>query len=142
MKKRLLLVCLGISIVMLAAVFIFYIQTTKSPLPDSAKINIYGGWSSSGGSRNYNSTLVFSEGRLTEGSQTYEYWSSNEHKIYECIIDLNTQSWINKTGNGPCPYNSSFIPTTLGGLREKINLGELKPNSQCFHLDTCYQILM
>ena len=111
-------------------------------MPDSVTLNIYGDWTSSGGNRLYNSTLIFVDGKLTNGWQKYDYsGGTGIEKHYECIIDVNTLIWRDKTTLGECEYNSSFIPVDLIGLRQKISQGEIKSAEECLHGITCYQIL-
>jgi hypothetical protein len=142
MKQKYIWISLIILILIIGAIFIFYPKQNQSVLPNSVTIKIYGDWTSSGGGRLYDSTLIFVNGKLTNGWQKYDYsGGTGIENHYECIVDVNTLTWRDKTTLGACGYNSSFIPLDLAGLREKINSGDIKPVDGCLHYDTCYKIL-
>ncbi len=145
MKQKHFLLSVLILLILIVIVLLVLIYTlypkNQSILPDSFTINVYGDWSSSGGDRLFNSTLTFVNGKLTNGWQKYDYsGTTGIEKHYECIMDVNTLTWRGKTTLDECGY-PSHIPLDLANLRQKISLGELKPDAKCSHYDTCYRIL-
>jgi hypothetical protein len=146
-----------IALVLIIAIFIYFGFIAKTQLqnqnnqtalnsstilPNTVTLSIYGDWTSSGGSRNYNSTLSFVDGKLTTGWNKYDAYPGTGGELhYECIVDINNLMWKDKNTSAACGYDSSSIPMDLVSLREEIKNGTLKPAGICMHFDTCYEII-
>lgn len=128
-----------------------YFKGSQNKLPDSFTIKLYADFSSSGASRYYNAILTFQNNKLISGWEREEVWSgSGSHRIYECIVDPTSLTWIDKETSEECEifklfiteqYGTEFPPLQKELLEKEINSEEIiKPSNRCFHGDICYEM--
>jgi hypothetical protein len=111
-------------------------------LPQTVNISLYYDHSSSGGSRNLNSTLNYVDGKLVSGWSKYDaYPGTGGEQHSECIVDMNNLTWIDKNTSEACEFYSSDIPPDLESLKNGIKNGNGKPADKCMHFDNCYEII-
>ena len=131
-----------IILLLITIIIVVGIQFKGKSEVSSFTIRLFGDYTSSGGSRYYNSSLTFQEGKLISGWQTYETWpGTGGHKIIECMIDANSLNWIDKSTKGECGYKPEYIPLDKNGILQKISSEEFKSVDKCGHLDICYEII-
>lgn len=132
----------GNILLLIIVIIVVAIQFKGKSELSSFTINLYGDFTSSGGSRYYNASLTFQEDKLVSGWQTYETWPrTGGHNIVECIIDANSLNWIDKNTKGECEYKPEYIPLDKNGILQKINSEEFKSVDKCVHRDICYEII-
>lgn len=116
------------------------LNKNQNNLPNTFTINFYRDSTSSGGSRYYNSTLIFINNKLVNGWQNYESWSGiGRHDVYECMFSEAT-GWIDEEKRA-CDYYELLLIYNKEQIQEKINSKELKPIDKCSHSDFCYELI-
>lgn len=109
-------------------------------LPDDCIVNLYMDSTSSGGNREYNAELVFENGEIISGEQSYEFFRSvEESAFYRCELD-DTLIWV-RENNSYCAEIGTYLidlPLTKEGVEDKIDSGEWKKSVQ--HGEISYTI--
>lgn len=148
-------VALVLSVSLLLLLIMGCIDNATS-LPDSFTIRLYGEGGSSGGlTGSFEETLVFEDNNLVSGI-VQSVASTREGKTYpfECVLDTNTNSWINNSKNlcynvrsdimSDADFWSGYPVYTKSMLEELIrapkNVEHISPSDQCGHGETCYEI--
>jgi len=115
----------------------------NSEFPSTFTILISSDGTSSGATRLYKAGLTYKNNKLIFGWQKYFHDSGSPtfpSGITDiCIADLETSSWKDPSGS-ECDITRE-LPLDLIKLKEKINSEEFKEIDECFHYDTCYEIL-
>jgi hypothetical protein len=134
----------GALILIIISTILFLALNKQKNDSTSFTINMYGDFTSSGGSRNYNATLIFQDSKLISGNETYETWPGNGgHNIINCILDVNSLTWKDTETNGEmkCDSIPEYVPLNITDLMQKINSKEFKSLSECGHAVICYEII-
>ena len=80
-------------------------QGNSQSLPNSFNARIFGDFTSSGATRNYESNLIFIDGSLSQGEISYISADINDKKInLKCVYKNN--EWKDANSNGACQISS------------------------------------
>jgi len=120
-------------------------EVIDTPIPvkeNILKINFKGDFTSSGAQRNYEAIMIFKDGILINGSESYFVGQGggctlNCDRTDSCKIS--NQKWVDSTSGGECKIDQ-YIPLSLEEINQKINNKEIKPKSECGRFDICYEI--
>lgn len=115
----------------------------KLVLPDSFKMEIIKEFGSSGGDRKYKATLVFVDGKLTEGEVLLET-SEGTGRIRERVsAEIVNGEWGNKEGGDIESWSvfSNYNFLTKEGLQNYIDSGEILQSDKQIHLKTTFRIV-
>ena len=117
-------------------------ESENNEIPDTVMLRIYYDGTSSGGNRISDYFLVFNEKNLASGTFTYDFDGTDMETTHiECVVDLNTMSWVDKQSGEVCDYDTSNIPLDLDSIKEKIGSEEIKPSEVCMRFETCFSII-
>lgn len=139
MKKVIVLIIAILGVLAIASALIFLVKP-GSRLPNSFTINIYGDYTSAGASRYGSTTLVFENRELISGLQTYDVSATGIQRHCQWTLDVESLTWTEGPSEN-CETSVSSVPLNIAALEQKINAGEIKPEEECFNLDTCYRML-
>ena len=141
MKQKNLFVVLAI-LTLIILITLSTILLVHKPDLSSFTINLHGDFTSSGGSRYYNASLIFQQNKLISGWERYETWPSmGSHNIVDCIINATNLNWVDNATKGECAYKPDYLPLDKKELLKKINSGDFKSIDNCRHLDICYELI-
>ena len=137
-RKNLIFVSILIIMILLGILFVLNNKKNESKI---FQVNFYQDTTSSGGTRHYNSSLVFQGDKLISGYEIYETWpGTGGHNIINCIINQSFENWVDNQTMKECEYTSS-IPLNKDEIIERMNSEEFKSIDKCTHFDICYKII-
>lgn len=133
MKKKLVFLIVIIILFLIVAIY-------KPILPSSFTMEVRGNFTSSGGSRLYEATLVSSrDTNLTGIAHYYASSRGGDGFTIECII--NDGRWVTSAKREECDIPLVELATTRTGLITQIKAGQLKPiGEKCNRQDLCYEL--
>jgi serine/threonine protein kinase len=115
-------------------------EVKKVVLPDSFKIEISREFGSSGGDRKYKATLVFVDGKVTEGEALLETLEGGGRRGRVSSKIVNGE-WGNKEGGDICDWENFNNFLTKEGIQNEIDSGEMIQSNKSLHLTRIFKVL-